>query len=262
VWCSAQNVALNFSNPDCIDLAVQLHFALFKGSGGYTLKPFAMRKPLQQALQARRRSEAYYDDNDEGRAQYDDDDFWPPARQILRCVSIRALSLHQLPKRGEQRPRFDGSHERAHECHPELSGMFAPPNSTDPSTPVPKLSLHAFGGFCAVSKTLPLPQRNEQTELVLPSHDNGLYAPFDETIHCVAAEPHATFLRVSVSDRGQSVGFETVVLGRLRCGYRVFQLRSASGTRIELCFLFVHISFGSEQNLWVPPRQVQSAVLM
>ena len=37
----AQNVCLNFSDND---LAVQLHFALFDGSGGYVLKPPEMRR--------------------------------------------------------------------------------------------------------------------------------------------------------------------------------------------------------------------------
>mmetsp|Transcript_51550 Transcript_51550/g.142700 ORF Transcript_51550/g.142700 Transcript_51550/m.142700 type:complete len:103 (-) Transcript_51550:245-553(-) len=33
-------------------------------------------------------------------------------------------------------------------------------------------------------------------------------------------------------------------------------MRSHLGTRIELCYLFVRISFGSEPNLWVPARQM------
>ena len=81
-------------------------------------------------------------------------------------------------------------------------------------------------------------------------------APFAETVHCVAAEPHATFLRISVADSGQEVAYETAVLGRLRPGYRVLQMRGLLGTRIELCYLFVRISFGSEPNLWPTPRQV------
>ena len=72
-----------------------------------------------------------------------------------------------------------------------------------------------------------------------------------ETVHCVAAEPHATFLRVSVTERrdragvsnllgegwrdaGQEVAYTIAVLGRLRRGYRVLQLRGLLGTRIEL----------------------------
>ena len=78
-----------------------------------------------------------------------------------------------------------------------------------------------------------------------------------QNIHCVAAEPHATIVRVSVTDGGQEVAYETAVLGRLRGGYRVLQMRSVLGTRIELCYLLVKISFGSEPNLWATPRQLR-----
>ena len=108
-----------------------------------------------------------------------------------------------------------------------------------------------------MGSTLPLPQTPE-TELTTPAvESNGMNAAFGETIHCVAAEPHATFLRVSVIDGGQDVAYETAVLGRLRPGYRVFQLRGMLGTRIELCYLFVRISFGSEPNLWPTARQLR-----
>ena len=58
-------------------------------------------------------------------------------------------------------------------------------------------------------------------------------------------------------DNEQEVAYETAVLGRLRRGYRVFQLRCELGTRIEQCYLLVKISFGSEPNQWPTPRQVQ-----
>ena len=69
-------------------------------------------------------------------------------------------------------------------------------------------------------------------------------------VHCVAAEPHATFLRIGVSNGRKEVAYEVAVLGRLRRGYRVFLLRGVLGTRIELCYMFVQISFGGERNLW------------
>ena len=70
-------------------------------------------------------------------------------------------------------------------------------------------------------------------------------------VHCLAAEPHETFLRVAVEDEDDDeVAFETAVLGRLRPGYRVLQLRSRLGTRIELCYLFVRISRGEEDHQW------------
>jgi hypothetical protein len=84
-------------------------------------------------------------------------------------------------------------------------------------------------------------------------------ASFEQDIHCVAAEPHAVFLRVGIADGGHEVAFETAVLGRLRGGFRIFQLRGLLGTRIELAYLFVRISFGSKvMNLWPTPRQVRA----
>ena len=87
--------------------------------------------------------------------------------------------------------------------------------------------------------------------------ENGLNARFGTTVHCVAAEPHATFVRVGILDDGEEVAYEIAVLGRLRHGYRVLQMRSLLGTRISLCFLLVRISFASEANMWVSSRQAR-----
>ena len=110
-----------------------------------------------------------------------------------------------------------------------------------------------------MSKSLPLPASVE-TESAIPAvKGNGMNAAFDQTVHCIAAEPDATLFRVSVSDgSGQEVAYEKAVLGRLRRGYRILQLRGPLGTRIGLCCLFVKISFGSEPNEWANPRQVRS----
>ena len=94
------------------------------------------------------------------------------------------------------------------------------------------------------------------------SKANGLNAHFGEQlVHCIAAEPHQTFLRVSVVDRAggraEEVAYEALVMGRLRGGYRVFHLRSMHGTHIERCCLFVHISFGLEQNSFARPKDQQ-----
>ena len=113
-----------------------------------------------------------------------------------------------------------------------------------------------LAGFCAISNSLPLPWLVE-TEIALAPKDNGMIAAFGEEVHCVAAEPHATFLRLGIVDGGREVAFETAVLARLRGGFRIFQLRSVLGTRIELAYLFVRISFGSEDHLWPNPRQVR-----
>ena len=87
---------------------------------------------------------------------------------------------------------------------------------------------------------------------------DGMPVVFGQSVHCVAAEPHATFLRVAVEDRGRQVAFETAVLGRLKYGFRIFQLRSLLGTRIELAYLLVRISFGVEDGVpWGTARQVR-----
>ena len=105
-------------------------------------------------------------------------------------------------------------------------------------------------GFCAVSKVLPLPQTAEAETSTSAVMGNGINAPVNIRVHCIAAEPDATFLRLCVIDGKHEVAFESVVLGRLRHGYRVFQMRGWLGTRIELCFIFVRIAFGTEPNLW------------
>ena len=47
---------------------------------------------------------------------------------------------------------------------------------------------------------------------------------------------------------GELVAYETLVLGVPRPGYRAVQLRSPKGTRIELCYLFLHVALGDEPN--------------
>jgi len=336
----AQHVCLNFSN---CDLAVQMHFALFKHSSGYVLKPREMRtvrevdvsltrgtpgiddeskrglsfpstvgaqgrssvrageatpntglgllrlsaaKPIPRWVcdvedqrpscfrprsgsadqlpstprgkrQSKRLVDRLQTDGQDHPSQHDP--YWPPPRENLHRTSIEVLSLHNLPKRREVRPRLDGSRGMCHCFHPELSGGNAPPDKLDASWPSLSISLHPIGGFCAVSSTLPLPQ-TVQTEFFAAADDaNGMNTSFNSIVHCVAAEPHAVFLRVGVSDGGLEVAFEIVVLGRLRTGYRVLQLRSPLGTRIELCRIFVHVKTknDSEINLWQTPRQLR-----
>jgi len=235
----AQNVCLNFSPVEGkVDLAVQLHFALFNGSGGYVLKPALLRhEELPQDLEEEETS-------------------WPPPQERLHRTSIEILSLHCLPKRSEQRPRYRGSRGECHKYVPELSGTVAPPDNLDASCPSLLLSVHPIGGFSAITDKLPIPQ-NVETEMALSPANNGLNASFNKIVHCIAAEPLTTFFRVGVVDGRQEVAFETGVLGRFRHGYRVFQLRGSLGTRIELCYLFVRIEFGSEINLWITPSQIR-----
>eukprot|EP00966_Prymnesium_polylepis_P264153 6102543-Prymnesium_polylepis.1 len=69
---------------------------------------------------------------------------------------------------------------------------------------------------------------NVEVEMRLKAKgDDGINAPFGAKVHCVAAEPHATFIRIGVDNGDQEVAYEIAVLGRLRGGYRVLQMRHA-----------------------------------
>jgi hypothetical protein len=102
-------------------------------------------------------------------------------------------------------------------------------------------------GCCAVGDKLPF-TNNETSFTTATLKRNGMNVAFGEcVVHCVAAEPYTSILRVSVTDRGYESAYDSCVLGRLRCGYRIFQLRGwDSGTRIELCYLLVHIKLEVE----------------
>ena len=92
----------------------------------------------------------------------------------------------------------------------------------------------------------------------------GMRATFadDAIVHCVAAEPETTIVRVSVTDHGQEVAYETAILSRLRNGYRVLQLRGLLGTRIELCLLLIRVTVGSHRNLWNSSRQMRLQIAL
>jgi len=260
----AQSVCLNFSDSD---LPIQLHFALFNGSAGFVLKPQAMLTTSREsstlhdtmlmrcASCSSRCTDASATPSPRKRKY---EAYFPLTGDWLRCTTITVLSLHHCPKSGEQRPRFAGSRAACHDHVPELSGSVAPPSNLDPSSPRVTLTLHPIGGFCAVSDMLPLPQ-NIGTEVTTATVVcNGMNAEFEEKIHCVAAEPHATFLHVGVANQGHKVAYETAVLGRLQSGYRVFALRGRLGTRIELACLFVHISSSRLPHLWASSRQLRA----
>ena len=158
----AQHVALNFSDAD---LAVTLHFALFDGSDGFVLKPPEMRVTARDAQNDSfvpqtscvsdewrtllRNNTEHGSGTPRSLAVVDDDTYWPPPSERLSRTSIAVLSLHNLPKRNEHRPRFDGSRAACHKYHPELSGSPSPPDNLDPSSPVITLALHPIGGEAA-----------------------------------------------------------------------------------------------------------------
>jgi len=287
----AQSVALNMSNND---IPLQLHFALFKGSDGFVLKPSEMLSAPMEAdwtkapILAKVASDAFITEKSsrasrgwkvvrreaatlvrqshkglgDEKAYQSKEAFWPPPHEKLNRTTIEAISMHNMPKRGERRPRFDGKRGACHEHATELSGGFSLPDKRELSNPLVKLSLHPVGGFCAISKALPLSQDYETQFVTLPAvTGNGMNAPLQQTVHCVVGEPHATFLRVSVveSKQKQEIAYETLVLGRLQRGYRVIQMRNVLGTRIELFYLFVRITLGFERNIWSTTRQMRVA---
>eukprot|EP00966_Prymnesium_polylepis_P228434 5286828-Prymnesium_polylepis.3 len=206
---------------------------------------------------------------------------------VVDAISHNAAHISPyLWQRGEQRPRFNGSRGACHQFVTELSGQTAPPHKSGVSNPEVSLSVHPIGGtcaypwhddgpifqllsatlhvlclsllagFCAISSTEYLSQHDTNAEISFGSEKGGMNTTFGVTAYCFAAEPQSTFLRVSVRGDMQELCYETAVLGRLRRGYRVFQLRGLLGTRIELCYLLIHVSFGVQRNVWVTPRQV------
>ena len=161
------------------------------------------------------------------------------------------LSLHQLPTRDECRPLLAEPH---HAFASHLSDSPRPPSGARAHVSSPRVcvELHAIGGFHAIAREpQPPPEAQGVTRLVTAvAEGNGLNPTFDETFHCLAAEPHQTILRVVVEDEGRLVAYETAMLGSLRCGYRCLHLRSPSGTQIDSCCLLLHISVSTEPNTY------------
>eukprot|EP00966_Prymnesium_polylepis_P059143 1370937-Prymnesium_polylepis.1 len=108
----AQSVCLNMSN---VDLPVALHFALFKGSGGFVLKPLEMcdsqttissrssQKQLTSRISEAARPKGWdmlrqLASVSDSSADEDIELEWPPARLKLHRTDIKILSLHNLPK--------------------------------------------------------------------------------------------------------------------------------------------------------------------
>eukprot|EP00966_Prymnesium_polylepis_P274033 6330675-Prymnesium_polylepis.1 len=65
-----------------------------------------------------------------------------------------------------------------------------------PSGQITVKSPHTFTPFVSAVAS------QGEPEVTLSPAIVEMTASFDEVVHCVAAEPHATFLRVAVTDRG------------------------------------------------------------
>jgi len=95
--CGGQSVCLNFSE---VDLAVSLHFALFKGSAGYILKPAEMLVSPSEVAASHSESPGGSNKDHKGglQASTANDAYWPPWREEIHRTSVKFISLHNLPK--------------------------------------------------------------------------------------------------------------------------------------------------------------------
>ena len=100
---------------------------------------------------------------------------------------------------------------------------------------MPSVALRCIAGFCAVSKTLPLPASVEtETGRLWPLEGNGMNAAFDQTVHCIAAEPEATFIRVSAHDGNrQEVAYETANSMSTRPAYATHAYTHTNGIPVS-----------------------------
>jgi hypothetical protein len=167
---------------------------------------------------------------------------WPPTRDVIRCVTVRVLSLHHLPSRKEGRPLLDEPHLP---WVAKLTDAQEAPQPGPAASPSVALEIFPLGGYAALASELPPPkpgmgQTRMRSAAVL---GNGLNAPFDLLVHCLAAEPAHTLVRLSVNDGLEEVAYEAALLQALRPGYRCIPLRSVrTGTRIDMASLLVHVA--------------------
>ena len=179
---------------------------------------------------------------------------WPPPRTTVRCVTVKLLSLHQLPARKETRPLLDEPHTR---YVAKLNDQQEPPQPGPISNPSLTVELFTIGGYCCTAAELPPPKRSQCTTRMgtNPATGNGLSPHFGLVVHCLAAEPAETIVRFSVQDgathsdsshahnHAHDLAYEAVVLDGVREGYRCLPLRSAQkGTRIDMCCILLHVS--------------------
>ena len=233
----AHMVALNYQTND---LPVQLNRAFFQraAANGYILKP-----PAMLAAQPA----------------------WPQPRQMVRCVTIKLLSLHQLPSRKEARPLYEPHHRYVE----RLRDVSLPPTAASVSSPALTVEVFAVGGYHCVTEQLPPPSpiagNSPPTRLhTIGVGGDGLHPHFDMTVHCVAAEPKETMLRIGVQDltynpslqdeadartahHSQDCAYEVCILEALRPGYRSLPLRSRSGCFMDMCCLYIHVSISDAE---------------
>jgi len=122
------------------------------------------------------------------------------------------------------------------------------------------VELHAVGGFHAVTTRLPAEEARTRYATSV-AYRNGYNACYGDVVHCLAAEPAETVLRLLVEVDGEPVAYEAATLSLLRPGYRVAQLRScATGTAIDGCVVAVHICHAHEDYIPTSVVELQQLV--
>ena len=273
-WCAgSQMVAMNMQTND---LPMQLNSALFQldGGFGYILKPKEMRlqhasppslaepsatgeaapaldgaSPSELAAAAPQ-SSALGLGEEQSRPSLSSPGSpapaWPPEREQLHHTTLTVHSLHFLPTRKEFRPDY-ALHEKFVPASPTI-GKNALPVQTQAgnvSSPLIAVELHAIGGVCSVSTELPPPNGPEMRVATQAVQRNGLNPRYSYRVHCVAAEPMETILRLVVIDDEKEVAYETIVLGALRRGWRAVPMRAMRGCRIDFCCVLIHVTEGT-----------------
>mgnify|MGYP006076618523 FL=1 len=250
-WCAgSQMVAMNMQTND---LPMQLNSALFQldGGFGYILKPEELRRPEApppSSLGEERPRPSLSSPSSPALS-------WPPVREQLHHTTLTVHSLHFLPTRKEFRPEY-ALHEKFVPASPTI-GKNALPVQTQAgnvSSPLIAVELHAIGGVCSVSTELPPPASLEMRVTTRAVERNGLNPRYNTTVHCVAAEPMATILRVVVIDDDKEVAYETVVLGVLRRGWRALPMRAMRGCRIDFCCVLIHVAEGAVPESMLRPQ--------
>ena len=192
----------------------------------------------------------------------------PPGPRTVRCVTLRLLSLHQLPTRREARPLYEPHHNFVE----RLRDTAEPPAPYAAiSSPALSVELFALGGYhCAATElgeegAAPkayTPHGAPRTRVsVVGDARDGLHPHFNQaTVHCLASESRHTVLRIGVQDlthnphglsdetdakqshHSQDVAYEACVLDALRPGHRCLPLRTnRMGVHIDMCCLYLQV---------------------
>jgi len=185
------NKASGMSNPGSISVPVTSRPAILSRLKGKTCSKHdaeAIENQDSEAESARRSKVSIVEEGHAAECEegQEVDAFWPPWREQVICATIEVISLHNLPKRGEARPLYDGRRGACHAYHPELSGSAVTSQdalSTSSRTTL-TAALHAIGGFCSIGQG-GQPLRSHETSAaasLTTKNLGGLNAHYGKTI--------------------------------------------------------------------------------